>query len=60
MNKLTESGVNEEYLGDGVYVVFDGYNISLDLRGQDQTTQIVMEPRVVDALMRFIERNSDE
>ena len=30
----------EQYLGDGVYASFDGYQVKLDLRGQDNTTEI--------------------
>jgi len=46
----------EEYLGDGVYVVFDGYSFVLDLRGQDNSTKIILEPVVMDALDRFRKR----
>jgi hypothetical protein len=45
--------MKETYLGDGVYAVFDGYSISLDLRGQDTTTSIVLEPEVLESLDRF-------
>ena len=40
----------EMYLGDGVYASFDGHYIVLDLRAQDNTTRIAMEPFVLDAL----------
>ena len=43
----------ETYLGDGVYATFDGQCITLDLRGQDDTTRIVLEPEVLEALIRF-------
>ena len=43
----------EEYLGDGVYASFDGYHIWLDLRGQDSTTKIALEPPVFEALIKF-------
>lgn len=43
----------ERYLGDGVYAVFDGQRIVLDLRGQDSTTKIVLEPEVFDELNKF-------
>lgn len=46
----------EDYLGDGVYAVFSGYNITLDLRGQDTFTKIALEPEVMAALKRFEER----
>ncbi len=41
------------YLGDGVYASFDGYHIWLDLRGQDNSTRIALEPRVFEALLRY-------
>lgn len=41
------------YLGDGVYATYDGYQIVLDLRGQDSTTKIAMEPAVFEELVRF-------
>jgi len=43
----------EDYLGDGVYATHDGYSITLDLRFQDNTTFIVLEPSVLAALIRF-------
>ena len=42
-----------QYLGDGVYASSDGCNVVLDLRKQDSTTRIVLEPDVFDALIRF-------
>lgn len=48
--------IPDDYLGDGVYASFDGYSIVLDLRGQDSTTQIALEPSVMNALQRFRER----
>ncbi len=49
----------EEYLGDGVYAAFDGSIISLDLRAQDSTTRIYMEPETINALVRFQARCKD-
>lgn len=43
----------ESYLGDGVYANFDGNGITLDLRAQDDTTRIYLEPEVYAALVRF-------
>lgn len=48
-NKL----IDDRYLGDGVYARFTGYNTQLDLRGQDDTTLIVLEPQVLEALAHF-------
>jgi hypothetical protein len=45
--------MNDEYLGDGVYASFDGHMIVLDLRGQDNTTMIALEPEVLDNLIRY-------
>ncbi|RKZ86752.1 MAG: hypothetical protein DRQ39_05330 [Gammaproteobacteria bacterium] len=46
----------EDYLGDGVYATFDGYAITLDLRGQDCTTVIVLDPEVVKRFINFNNR----
>ena len=48
--------LKEDYLGDGVYVSFDGYHIVLDLRGQDNFTKIALEPSVLESLDRFRKR----
>lgn len=42
--------MDDVYLGDGVYAGFDGFYVNLDLRGQDQTTRIDLEPDVLQAL----------
>jgi hypothetical protein len=46
-------GYEPEYLGDGVYCTFDGDGILLDLRGEDATTKIAMEPTVLRALVKY-------
>ena len=49
----------ETYLGDGVYAVYEGYEgqtefrITIDLRGQDDTTVIVLESEVLARLADF-------
>jgi hypothetical protein len=43
---------HETYLGDGVYAVFDGWNIVLDLRAQGPD-KICLEPEVLAALFLF-------
>lgn len=48
--------ISDEYLGDGVYASFDGYHIVLDLRAQDSTTRIALEPRVMRLLKEFEQR----
>lgn len=49
----TKKLIEDRYLGDGVYARFTGYNVTLDLGGQDNTTLIVLEPEVLAALIRF-------
>lgn len=39
--------MSERYLGDGVYAVVTEFDVTLDLRGQDNFTRIVMEPEVI-------------
>lgn len=46
----------DEYLGDGVYASFDGFAVALDLRGQDSTTRIVLEPEVMGRLEAYWNR----
>jgi len=43
----------DRYIGDGVYASFDGYHIILDLRAQDNTTRIALEPSVIDELVKY-------
>ena len=45
--------MDDKYLGDGVYASFNGYHIVLDLRGQDNTTRIALEPSVLDSLFEY-------
>lgn len=46
----------DEYLGDDVYASFNGRQIWLDLRGQDDHTAIALEPAVMMALERYAEK----
>lgn len=46
--------MKDRYLGDGVYASFDGYHIVLDLRAQDSTTRIALEPSALTALNRYV------
>jgi hypothetical protein len=45
--------MEDRYLGDGVYASFDGFGITLDLRGQDSTTKIALDPEVLEALVGY-------
>lgn len=45
------------YLGDGVYVDFDGWSIILTTEdGVNVTNRIVLEPEVVNALLQFLNK----
>ena len=47
----------KEYLGDSVYALFDGYNMTLYLdNGYGPKSQIVLEPEVMNAFLNFVER----
>ena len=50
------SKIGDDYLGDGVYASWDGYSVTLDLRAQDSTTRIALEPSVFHALIQYRER----
>lgn len=41
------------YLGDGVYVSFDGYMILLETERERGTERIYLEPEVWDQLVRY-------
>ncbi len=49
----------DQYLGDGVYASTDGYHIILDLRAQDTTTRIALEPEVLAELNRYVKQAED-
>jgi hypothetical protein len=47
----------KDYLGDGVYGMFDGFAIWLHANDHENPTdRICLEPNVLDALNRFSER----
>jgi hypothetical protein len=49
----------KRYLGDGVYVAFDGYAIVLTAEnGICVTDRVVLEPRVYNALVEYVEHPS--
>jgi hypothetical protein len=49
--------VSKEYLGDGVYVDFDGYALVLMTEnGIEVTNSIVLEPDVYLALVSYVAR----
>lgn len=50
----------KEYLGDGVYVKWDGFAIVLTTKnGINATNQIILEPEVVEQFETFLQRVKD-
>lgn len=45
--------IPDQYLGDGVWASFDGCQIILDLRDQDNYTVIGLEPNVMRSLKEY-------
>ena len=46
-----------EYLGDGVYVNFDGFGIWLHANSHDKPTdRIYLEPQILQSLNEYVER----
>lgn len=51
--------MNKAYIGDGVYIDFDGYGIVLTTEdGVSVTNTIVLEPYVYRALTEYVEHLS--
>lgn len=45
-----------DYIGDGVYVEFDGFGIELRANSPDSPHVVYLEPQVLEALNRFAKR----
>lgn len=46
---------NKQYLGDGVYVSYDGYGLWLEAN-VPTTDRIYLEPLVFESLQKYVER----
>lgn len=47
----------KEYLGDGAWVIFDGYHVVLTAEnGIIATDRVCLEPEVLDRFLHYIER----
>ena len=55
-NQRRKKTMHDEYLGDGVYASYDGLYLWLDLRGQDTTTRIGLDPQVLKRLDKYRKR----
>lgn len=49
----------KDYIGDGVYVKYDGYGIWLHADEPDSRKAVYLEPDVLDRLNRFAKRCED-
>jgi len=48
--------IKQRYIGDGVYVLFDGYGIWLHANSHDHPTdKIYLEPDVLNSLIKFVD-----
>jgi hypothetical protein len=48
---------HKDYLGDGVYVDFDGFSLVLTTEnGVETTNTMILEPQVYEALTRYVAR----
>lgn len=48
--------MNKVYLGDGVYIMYDGFSLILTTEDGIRTTnRIFMEPEVYQALLNYVE-----
>lgn len=49
----TPSDTNRRYIGDGVYVSFDGYHVAISLNDHLATPVVHLEKEVLDALTKY-------
>jgi len=52
---VTETTEDESYLGDGLYVTFDGWNMVLRAPRENGNHYVALEPETYSALLRFAE-----
>lgn len=48
----------DTYLGDAVYCRFDGFQYMLTLDDHEALTMIYMQPEVVEAFIRFVQKTT--
>jgi hypothetical protein len=57
---MSERRKFEDYLGDGLYADFDGYQIILSANdrvgGENSTDKVALEPGVAQAFINYVER----
>lgn len=55
-SSFNEENSMQEYIGDGVYIEFDGFGIWLRANSPDNPEGVYLEPEVLANLNRFAER----
>ena len=50
------SDTHDEDIGDGVYVSYDGFHVWLDLRAQNPSIRIALDPRVLQSFFEYCHR----
>jgi len=53
MGVVVEGEQNQDYLGDGLYVSYDGYNFWLRADRGELTHEVALDPHVVNALLQY-------
>jgi len=53
---MSDTVNKEEYLGDGLYASFDGYQFKLCAPREHGDHEVYLEPAVAESFMRFVER----
>jgi hypothetical protein len=58
INEYVDKDINEydEYLGDGVYISYDGYSVWLAVN-HHRNKVIALEPEVIDDLIKYLKRH---
>ncbi len=51
--QLIEKYTKPAYIGDGVYIHFDGYNFVLETLAQEPIHRISLEPEVIDHFLEY-------
>lgn len=57
---LIKNYESKTYLGDGLYVHFDGYHFVLSTQRENGEHWVGLEPPVIDALMNYRQRCYDD
>lgn len=52
----SEQGFPIEYLGDGVYASFDGYQVWLHVGSHENFPVVALEPEVITSLVNYYNR----